>query len=288
MLSHQEALDFVSDVLKISISNKGNLELLNQLIQSFHETIPFQSVTLQAKPVQERGMPTLEEVKAEIMSKRGGLCYTVNTFMKYLLEELGFKVYHAKCSKKIDYDHIATIAIVAGLRYLVDVGSGYPTLEAIPIDFENESQIYLHSFLEYKFIKEEGSSDKVLRLHKKGDFRQSSARSSCTDDPSWRIACIIDPTPRGISFFEKQMSMIYSSPDCLILHTSLRIIQFPNKQAIILRDKQLYVEDSDTHELVLQEECTTQDDTIKKIKQLFPLLHSAAQQGARINPVRQF
>ncbi len=272
MLSFEEAFEYSSDILKISITGgKGSysLKLLNQLIQASHEIIPFQSVTLMAKPLHERKKPTIDEVKSAVVSKQGGLCYTVNSFMKHLLDGLGFEVYHASSTIKHTNDHIVTIAVIEGLRYLVDVGNGYPTFEAILIDFEKESKIYCHSFLEYKFVKEEGS-DKILRLHKKGDFRCINTHTC------WRTACIIDTTPRDDTFFDKPMSHIYSCPDHLIFHTSLRIILFPQGQAIVLHDRKFYVEACHTRELVLKEEFSTDAETLEKIKQMFPNLYGPA------------
>ena len=279
MLSYQEAVNFASDVLKVSVHQKESpLSLLNELILAFYENVPFQSVTLQAIPLEKRRQPTLEEVKTEVLSGRGGLCYTVNTFMKYFTEALGFNVHHICSSIKTHHDHIMTIAELDGEKYLIDVGNGYPTFEAIPINFEKESKVYQHSFLEYKFAKEEkekGDSLMIIRLHKKGDFRPGS--DAATTNTSWRVACIIDPIPHDLSFFDCSMSFIYSSPDHLVFHTSLRIILFPNGgQALVLRDKLLYEEDSSTHELVVKKEFDNFSDIIEEIKMLFPLLYDAA------------
>lgn len=273
MLTYQEAVNFASDVLKVPVcKNEGTLSLLNQLILAFYERIPFQSVTLQSTPIGSRRKPTLEEVKTEVLSGRGGLCYTVNTFMKYFVEALGFTVHHVSSTIKNENDHIVNVVEINSEQYLVDVGNGYPTFEAIPINFEKESKVYRHSFLEYKFTKEE-ESGMIIRLHKRGDFRPDNAAAPT----NWRIACIINPMPREISFFDGPMSLIYSSPDHLVFHTSLRIIIFPNGgEAIILRDKLLYVEDSNTHELVLKKELQNFSDIIETIKAMFPLLYDAA------------
>ena len=271
-------MDFVSDVLKVCITKEKKdtpLQLLHQLILAFHETIPFQSVTLMAKPLHVRDKPTLEEIKTAVTSKQGGLCYTINTFMKHLLDMLGFIVYHAISSIKNKNDHIVTFAVIEGVRYLVDVANGYPTFEAIPIDFEKESKIYRHLFLVYKFVKEQGSRN-ILRMHKKEDFRPTTSSVTTGTSDSWRIACVIDPMPRDISFFNEPMSLVYSSPDHLVFHNSLRIILFPKGQAIVLQDRKFYVENSETHELVLQQEFSTLNDTVKKIRQMFPSLYDAA------------
>lgn len=270
MLSQEEAVMFASDTLKVSVSQDNPLQLLNQLIRAFLETIPFHSAGLQSKPLQERGKPTLEEVKREVMSKRGGLCYHLNVFMKELLEKLGFKVYLICSQMMINNDHILSVAVIEGSRYLVDVGNGYPFFEAIPIDFEKESKVYKHSFLEYKFVNEEGTG-KILRFHRRGEEHEPSK----TID-GWRVICIIDPTPRELPFFDDSMSLIFSSPDHLLFHASLRVVVFPKGEAVVLRDGQLYTEDSNTHELVLRSEMSSHFEILEKIKEVFPLLYDDA------------
>ena len=54
---------------------------------------------------------------------------------------------------------------IKGNLFLVDVECGYPAFEAVPVNFEEESAVYKHSFLEYKFVKSKETSD-VIRLHR--------------------------------------------------------------------------------------------------------------------------
>ena len=258
MLSHEEAVLFLSDVLNVSTSEDNDpLTLLNRIIRAFQSHVPFQSVTLKTKLLPHRTRPTLKEIKEDVMAKRGGLCYTLNVFMKHLLEKLGYVVHHAISKVKSNNDHILTIAMIRGSRYLVDVANGYPTFEAIPLDFEKESKIYQHSFLEYKFSKDE-NSDKILRWHLEP--------STDTKVSSWRIFCVIDPTPRDLSFFDDCMSRIYTTPELLIFHTSLRIISFPQGRALILRDGLIYVEDSETHKLVIKNKLSNHLEIIETVR----------------------
>ena len=50
------------------------------------------------------------------------------------------------------------------VKYLVDVGVGYPTFEAIPI-LKRSPQYTMESFLEYKFTRD--GPDRFTRLEKK-------------------------------------------------------------------------------------------------------------------------
>ena len=97
MLSQAEALSFLSDVLRLCGGERKLREkkynLLGEILRTFHEVVPFQSLTLVAEQFSDRHKPTLTEVVTEVRSGRGGLCYTLNIFMKYLLEALDYDVY---------------------------------------------------------------------------------------------------------------------------------------------------------------------------------------------------
>ena len=109
---------------------------LNEILACVSFECVFPEHPLMSKPTHLRNKPTLEEIKEDVMSKRGGLCYTLNSFMKYLLEALGYKAYHIACHIVRENDHILTVVEIQTVKYLVDVGVGYPTFEAIPLNFE--------------------------------------------------------------------------------------------------------------------------------------------------------
>ena len=120
-----------------------------------------------------RRRPTLEEIKADILSGAGGVCYNLNTATFYLLKALGFDVVlvRAKVLSTVmrPSNHIIVHARNVekpGDAFLVDIGTGFPTFRAISLDFEKESPVYRGSFHEYKFIRHEG---KILRMHRDGN-----------------------------------------------------------------------------------------------------------------------
>ena len=154
------------------------------------------------------------------------------------------------------------------IRYYIDVGCGYPTFEAIPLDFEKESQIYYHSFLEYKLVKD-ATSTIIMRQHRRGDIRLSN------DHDSWRTACVIDLTPQEFDFFERPMSLVYSSPSHLVFHSSLRVVKFPDLKCIVLRDNLLLQENSE-HILAIKEKLCHPSTILEKINDMFPLLYELA------------
>ena len=269
MLSEEEAIHFVVNVLEIPKPLEKKREnphgLLNELILSFLGTIPFQSMGLMSLKPEDRHLPTLAEIRKDVMSGVGGLCYTLNTFMKFLLQALGYDVYFVASNIGYPNNHIITVVqnlTKPGDKHLVDVGVGYPTFEAIPLDFEHESPVYLHSFLWYKFVRE---GDTIARWHGKGESTPEYPLVN-----GWRKVCIIDPTPRNLEFFAEPMHTVYTTPDPSPFHTSLRAIIFTNKKAMCIKDMSFLVED-DNHELQ-ETKMVHRDRLLETTAQYFPQL----------------
>jgi len=275
MLTEEEAIHFVVKVLKVPKPLEKKREnphgFLNQLISSFHETIPFQSMSLMSLKPEDRHLPTPEEIRQNVVSGVGGLCYTLNTFMKFLLQALDYDVYFVSSHIRHPNNHIITVVqdlMKPGDKHLVDVGVGYPTFEAIPLDFEHESPVYMQSFLEYKLVRE---GNVIVRWHGRGESRPGVPVVN-----GWRKVCIIDPTPRNLEFFDEPMTSVYTSPDPDLtpFHTSLRAIIFKDKRAICIKNTSFIVED-ENHKLQ-ETKMDHQDAPLEIIAQYFPQLHLLA------------
>ncbi|XP_022254128.1 uncharacterized protein LOC111088400 [Limulus polyphemus] len=234
-LTKDEAVYFVSNVLDIAEAEEKLVTdrkiFLDQLVQRIHEDIPFQNLFLLSMEPENRHLPTWIEIKESMMRKRGGLCYIINVFMKYLLQALGFNAYHATCSVYFPNNHITTIIrdlTSDGSKHLVDF-SGYPFFKAIPLDFEEESPVYNMSFLTCKFIREQKL---IVRLHQIQNIYQCSSSSyfdSCQGiSDNWFRFCVIDPEPRELNYFEEDMTKVFTVPgaNSPFLET-LRIVRFP-------------------------------------------------------------
>lgn len=155
--------------------------------------------------------PTIEEIKADILSGKGGLCYSMNVFIKLLLEALGYSVAHLTSDvNQHSNNHLLTIAYnlkVPGDRYLVDV-AGFPTFVPVPLDFKVESPVYFFSFLRYKFLHRDGKV--IWCLQKETGARPSKSKEG------WTEFCIIDLTPRELSFFDGPNDEIYGNLDSIV------------------------------------------------------------------------
>ena len=265
MLSQGEALSFLTDILRLhDVERKLQEEqykLLCEIVRTFQEVVPFQGLTLMAQPFPKRHKPTLSEIITGVRSGRGGLCYILNTFMKFLLQALGYNVYHIIGTVTKPNDHIITIAHFNGYKHLIEVGCGYPTFKPIPLNFEKESPIYEDSFIKYKF--KWISEDKIERHN-----------LSLKPGATWQQFCSFSITEKSLQELDQPMSFVYTNKHALRFHTSLRAIKFTNGKAICIRDMKLLKED-ETH--ILQEtELSSEDVFLEAVKEHFPVLVEAA------------
>ena len=60
------------------------------MTQAFHAAIPFQCISLLSVPAKERSLPSVEQIKEDMLAGRGG---SLSTFMKLFLEALGYTTY---------------------------------------------------------------------------------------------------------------------------------------------------------------------------------------------------
>ena len=263
MLSLEEAERFAVEVLKVPYRagrvKNDSLSLLNEMIRAFHATIPFQDLTLISTPPKERRMPTIEQIKEDVLSGRGGLCYALNTFMKYFLEALGYAAHHVASSVSVRNDHIMTVVDIKGGYFIVDVGSGYPTFEAVPISFEQETEVYMHSFLKYKFTKTAGD---VIRLHHVSSHKNRSIKEKPVVNGWWEFYRV-DLTPRSLDFFIESMTMVYTTGGVTPFHHSLRMAVFPDMNIFGFNDKK--------HRVGEKSEELTTDEVIQAVSTHFPI-----------------
>ncbi len=271
-LSKEEAVYFVTEVLGISSPlcklGEDRMLFLNELIKAFYCTIPFQNITLLCQSEADRHVPAWEESKAAVMSGRGGLCYTVGVFMMCLLEALGYETYLPASGIFFPNNHITTIVqnlTYPGSKHLVDTLSGYPTFEAIPLDFDKESPIYNHSFLEYKFVRE---GNTILRFHRKGENRPTRPGREYIVD-GWRRVCEIDLVPRDLSYFDQPMSDVYTKPGVNSpFLVSFRAVVYRELRLVAIKDTTLMLE-NEKHEVEVTK-LSSRDEMISTTSKYFP------------------
>uniref|UniRef100_A0A0B7B5C2 arylamine N-acetyltransferase n=1 Tax=Arion vulgaris TaxID=1028688 RepID=A0A0B7B5C2_9EUPU len=182
LLTKEEGLQYLQNVLRIPISEVPNfseksvsaetkLSFLETLLRAFLAHVPFQSIYLMSHDINNRRRPTWDEIKRDILSGRGGLCYSVNAFMYALLASLELNAGMTFCTfntgANCPDNHLLVLLhdlVAPGSLHLVDVGLGYFVPHALSLDFTNESQEYTDSFMTYKLCKE---SESVIYFMKK-------------------------------------------------------------------------------------------------------------------------
>ena len=247
---------------------------LNKVIRAFSAEIPFQNVTLLATEPANRKRPSLTEVKEAVFSGVGGLCYTTVVFLKYLLEALGFNVHFIAGSVLSHPDNHLGILLKdlthQGSTHLADA-NGYPTFQAIPLDFEEKSPIYNESFFEYKFMRKinEKGQKVILRLHRRGDYYGPEGELF---KDGWRTFCEFNLTPRELSHFDAAMEKIYTIPyEGSPFLVGLRVVQFSMQSRMVaIKDKKLLLENED--HAVREFPLKTKEEYLSTVQKYFPQL----------------
>ena len=220
--------------------------------------------------------PSPEEIKRDALAGKGGLCYTINVFMKWLLEALGYDVY-CVCGKVGDgVGHLAIIVnnvVKRGDRFIFDAGMGYPTFELTPLDFETETEIYSHSFLKYKFMWE---GELVVRCHQRKAKSSDPLDLPGNMDNDWKKVMHIDLTPRELGFFDDLVNVIYTDVECKItpLNNSLRIVGYNEHtfKPVILKDAALLIEGDSSS--LKEVKVNSSEEMLKIIEEHYPSLKS--------------
>ncbi|XP_038052617.1 uncharacterized protein LOC119725308 [Patiria miniata] len=247
-----EAEDFLESILQLKFPmdrlTEDRAGFLRDVIASCHRRIPFQSVTSIATPKPERRALTFKEIKVDMMTRKGGLCCELNYFMKVLLETLGFEVDHVGCSVFGSLNsHLSTVVrnlSRPGDLHLVDIGSGYPMFDPIPLVFDKESPLYKTSFLYHKFLKD---TDGTLRwVHRAYRDYYDGPPADVVDE--WYTFMVINLEVRDIKFFFPNMENIHtveSGPKALApFLVSLRAIDYRNGRLFAVKDTTILKEDA--------------------------------------------
>jgi len=186
--------------------------------------VPFENVSQiyrrHAHP--EGPVPSLEYERrlSEWEQRRaGGLCFDVAAMFARLLGALGYRAHPILAIIRFPGSHQAVVVELDGRRYLVDVGSGAPLFEPIPLDRTVEVR---RIGLAYRFRPDEG-----------GD--------GCWQDlwieRGWAPFCYYDLRPVDPREWEAVYQRLHGPDQAWLTHTLL--IRCQDDQAWVLRDDEL-------------------------------------------------
>ena len=244
-----------------TITPGARLKLLNDIIQEFSFTIPFQNVSLMSQSASKRRLPSLEELEDDVVTGKGGLCYSNNSYFKLCLEAVGFNVGHVAASVSSPHSHIITRVdnvVRDGDCYVVEVGCGYPSFTAIDMDFESESPVFKESFCTYKLVKtskEAGGYPVYERWQKVVGSRPIAPHDFRDEDKSWFRFYDFTLEPRPLGFFTPFISPLYiESAGVGPFHTNFRLSVFPGGMALTLNSSFTIEGDEKRRKLILARE----------------------------------
>ena len=245
-----KVIAFLASTLGVSIPKdfslgpgQSRLRLLNDIIKSFQSHIPFQNIVLMSKVPSDRHLPTLDELFEDVVSKRGGMCYTNNVFFKHAVEALGFQAYHVACSVSNTIarnTHIITCiqnVVQEGDLYIAEVGCGYATFRAICADFVSESPTYKDSTCTYKLVRVNSVEPHVgystyERWQKHDGIRQVPLVDERGED--WYRFYSFTLEPRSLEFFRSSVGVVYENPTTTRFHRVISFSCFPRGQAVTI------------------------------------------------------
>lgn len=271
-LTTQEAFEFLSQKLKISRpAEKFASEpapLLADICRSYLNHVPFQNITLLSQDKTSCHVPTGEEMKTDVLSGRGGLCFTLNCFLYALLKAVGYDVSMALA--QVGTDEIASHVVVlirnlvqVGSLHIVDVGFGYPHFEPVSLDFDKETPEFRQSFNTFKYSKE---GELYQRLHKASS---EAPPPGFIKKDGWVVMYTFQLTPATFGEMDYNASPIYCWPSHSHFHQVLRLVKWFDNNAIAIKGSTLLRED-DKHKFQSTELGST-EEAKHAILEYFPL-----------------
>jgi len=282
LLSRDEAVDFLRERLHIYDDvTHVSLDLLERIIVAFHQNLPFQSLTNMAVPPQDRHVPSSEQVKQDMLLGLGGLCTSQNYFVYELLHALGFNTSLAAgiVREAPDINHALVIVrdlVLNGDVYLADVGTGYPTFHAVPLDFSQESPVYHDSFQTYKYVRLDtstGGGSSVTRYARMIARRVDKVIAPVVDDTDEMVwTQFYQFTLDNIDYTElaqRANKTVYENMSSR-LNLLILVCGWPNPhgRAVVIENKTLYQED-DTGQLNRMQ-IATNDELEELILKYYP------------------
>lgn len=116
-----------------------SLDALTRLVRAHVLTVPFENVTaLRRRRSQPTGpVPPLDlEALLDAWERRagGGICFELAAMASQLLASLGYEIYLVLAQVSLPNGHQAVHVTLDSKRYLVDLGTGGPFFQPIPLD----------------------------------------------------------------------------------------------------------------------------------------------------------
>ena len=282
---HFKVRNFIENKLLLPIPDDMSLlapferlDLLNLAIRRYHAHVPFHNILLMSQPPEKRRLPTLDELVDDVVSGRGGRCYTDNNCFKIALECLGFESYLAASTFFPPNSHViigVRNVLVDGDLYLVDGGCGLPFFSAIAMDFDSESPTQKDSHCKHKVVKRSGTKGDSYPTYERWIERTSgfggqpiSPDDSRGEDNDWFRLYHFTMEERDFEFFAPFISPLYLNPPALgPFHTMILISLFPDGKRATF--KSVISIDEETNEKIRKFVLIMEQEEGKPVKETF-------------------
>ena len=116
-----------------------SLDALTRLVRAHVLTVPFENVTalLRRRDCPTRPVPPMDlDALLDTWERKagGGICFELAAMFARLLASLGYDLYVMLAQVSLPDGHQAIHVTLDGKRYLVDLGTGGPIFQPIPLD----------------------------------------------------------------------------------------------------------------------------------------------------------
>ena len=228
------------------------MEILNTLQRQHVLHIPFENLDIHYKtPINLDINHIFEKV---VGRKRGGFCYELNGLFFELLMSIGFNVKMVSArvfnneqqTISAEFDHLAIIATIASMDYLVDVGFGEFALQPLKIELEKNQNDPRGAF---RIEKYDGTYYKVSKL---------------TGD-QWIIEYIFSLKERQLDEFKEMCQYHQTSPQSHFTQNKLCSLATENGRITLTTDK-IKIKEGDT---ITERALKSEEDFLSALEEYF-------------------
>lgn len=249
-ITEEEAFCFLRDVLQIESAETklqaNKVTFLDEFIKAMEHHIPYQTITGIATPEGNRRLPTAADIKTDIISKVGGLCYQIQIFCWMLLRALEFDVHLAPGDgfhkKNIHVGVVLNGLTYQGSKHLLEVGLGHPTFQLIPLNFEHSSPEYCDSYMRYRYVHQ-GEGTIIFQPSADTVPLVACQFPEFINDGWFSFISIHTDQSVGVSHFDGAMMNIFIVDTEEYFLASLRCVAYPNGRLVCIKDSKLRLED---------------------------------------------
>lgn len=159
-----------------------------------------------------------EDSLRRVLEGAGGPCHVQATAFIALLRALGFDAWLAAASIGAPNDHLVAVVALPDDCYVCDVGNGHPYVQPFPLQRVQEIERY-----GWRFRSAPCPGGLVLRRR--------------LPDGRWRQVYTVDPTPRGLAFFESTIRLHHGTAGFGPFLSGLRAVRMDEHVMLTLRDR---------------------------------------------------